>query len=95
LQEAGFGLFPLLPTPTLAKRVVWAARYRRQRVVIPSWYKTLLYLNIFEPELLQTTFRFFWAGRPSIAKTLSETLGGGVKAPGPKEFREEGFRKDE
>ncbi|GAQ81042.1 hypothetical protein KFL_000690210 [Klebsormidium nitens] len=94
-NEAGFGLFPLLPTSALARRVVKAARYRRPRVVIPSWYKTMFYLKIFEPELLYTSLRIFWSGRPSFAKRLSEIFGGGIKPPGPKEFERGGFRKDE
>lgn len=80
-QEGGFGLFPVYPTSALARRAVTAARYRQQRVVIPSWYKVMFYLQIFQPELLQAQLWSVFSGRQSVAKSAAQTLGGGLKVP--------------
>lgn len=95
VQKGGFGLAPVIPAPYFAKRAVKAARYRRQRAVIPSWYSMAVYLQVFQPELLLTVLGFLYRGRPSVAKIAMEALGGGVKHPGGKEFEEAGYRKGE
>ncbi|GAQ81049.1 short chain dehydrogenase reductase [Klebsormidium nitens] len=92
-EKGGFGLAPVIPAPYFAKRAVKAARYRRQRAVIPSWYSMALYLQVFQPEVLLTVLGFLYRGRPSVAKIAMEALGGGVKHPGGKEFKEAGYRK--
>jgi hypothetical protein len=53
-----------------------------------------LFLQFFEPELLQGLLGFLYQGRPSMARLAVDALGGGIKHPGGKEFKEAGYRKD-
>ena len=52
------------------------------------------YLQVFEPEVMQGLLGFLYRGRPSVTKVVMEALGGGIKQPGGKEFKEAGYRKD-
>ncbi|GAQ90411.1 hypothetical protein KFL_006360030 [Klebsormidium nitens] len=94
-KEPGFGLFPVLPTPALAKAAVAAARRKTMRAVIPSWYKSMLFLRLFSPELFMASLSWLFRGDRTPAKAAQDKMGGGFKAPSDADMREGGYRKSE
>lgn len=94
MQEAGFGLFPVLSTPALAKAAVAAARRKRRRAVIPAWYSSMFYLRLFSPEVFTASLGLLFRGEYTPAKKAQDALDGGVKAPSGGDLGEGGYRKE-